>query len=271
MTVYRGRWALITGASAGIGASFAHALAERGANLVLVARRKHRLDELAATLSSQHGIVVRVIVADLSDPAAPSAIISELNNEKIGVDILINNAGFGLTGGYLDHDWSVHRDFLELMVTSYCELTHLCLAGMKEREFGRIIQVASVAGLLPSGRGHTLYGASKAFLISFAQSLSAEFCDQNIFTTALCPGFTYTEFHDVNGTRNLISDLPSFMVMPVDPVIEGALRAVEKQHVVFVPGMVNKFLVWLSDALPRPWAVRLMQSNSARMRKAAKD
>ena len=270
MAVYMGKWALITGASAGIGASFAQALGLRGANLVLVARRKERLDALARQLSSDHGIAVRVIVADLSDPAAPSRIMQELSSAGIGVDILINNAGFGLTGGYLDHDWQVHRDFIDLMVTSYCELTHLCLPGMMERGFGRIIQVASIAGLLPSGRGHTLYGATKAFLVSFSQSLAAEFGDQNIHTTALCPGLTYTEFHDVNGTRNMISDLPSFMVMPVNPVIEGALRAVEKQHVVFVPGNVNKFLVWLSDALPRPWAVWLMQKNSARVRKPNK-
>ncbi|MEL6111769.1 MAG: SDR family oxidoreductase [Pseudomonadota bacterium] len=269
MADYRGKWALITGASAGIGACFAEQLAAKGANLVLTARRDDRLTALAEKLSAAHRIDIHVEAIDFADPDAAETLMARLAaHPQITIDILINNAGFGLTGDYLDHDWPDHRAFINLMITHYCGLTHLCLPGMVERGFGRIIQVASVAGLVPGGRGHTLYGASKGFLISFAQSLAAEYEDRHVYTTALCPGFTYTEFHDVNETRHLIAKLPRAMVMPVEPVVEGALQAVERRHVVYVPGAVNKALVWVAKALPRPWAAALMRANSARVRDA---
>ncbi|MEO0612069.1 MAG: SDR family oxidoreductase [Pseudomonadota bacterium] len=268
MTDYRGRWALITGASAGIGACFAEHLAAKGANLVLTARRGDRLNKLAEKLISTHDVAVHVEEIDFAAPDASETLMARLaDHPHITVDILVNNAGFGLTGSYLDHNWSDHRAFINLMITHYCGLTHLFLPGMVERGFGRIIQVASVAGLVPGGRGHTLYGAAKGFLVSFAQSLAAEYEDKNVYTTALCPGFTYTEFHDVNETRHLISKLPRYMVSPVEPVVAGALDAVERRHVVYVPGLVNKMLVWLSRSLPRPWAAALMRANSQRVRR----
>ncbi len=269
MTLYTGKWALITGASAGIGAAFARSLAEKGANLILVARREARLTSLADELSSKHNIQTKTISADLAKPDSPAAVMAELKASGTPIDILINNAGFGLPGEYLDSDWQTHRDFIELMVTSYGAFSHLALEGMTERGYGRIIQVASVAGLVPGAKGHTMYGATKAFLVSFAQSLAAEYSDRGVHTTALCPGFTYTEFHDVNGTRNLVSKLPNYMMMPAEPVVEGALRAVEKRHVVYVPGSVNKMIVWLMNSLPRSWAARLMTNNSKRIRKSA--
>ena len=155
------------------------------------------------------------------------------------------------------------------MITSYAALTRLFLDGMVARKYGRIIQVSSVAGLVPGGQGHTQYGAAKAYLVSFAQSLAAENERNGVHVTALCPGFTMTEFHDANGTRNLVSKLPSFMMMPADPVIEGALNAVEKKHVVYVPGTVNKAIVTLSRLLPRPWAAALMRQNSKKIRRSA--
>lgn len=267
MASYRGKWALITGASAGIGANFARAMAEDGVNLVLVARRQDKLEELAGELEAPNGIRTHIICADLAKPEAPLAIVEELAAQKIGIDIVVNNAGFGLPGSYSASPWQDHRDFIELMVTSYAALTHHLLPGMIERGFGRIIQVASVAGLVPGANGHTLYGATKAFLINFAQALSAEYEDKNIHCCALCPGFTYTEFHDVNGTRDKISDLPKFMMMEARPVVDGALRAVENRHVVYVPGMVNKAIVTLARLLPRPWVAAMMRNNSSRIRK----
>lgn len=267
MTNYRGKWALITGASAGIGAAFAKSLAEKGANLILIARRQDRLTALAEDLRTQYKVKTKVIAADLARPEAPEEIWAILTKESIPVDILVNNAGFGLPGDYLDNDWNTFRDYLSLMVTSYAALTRFALDGMVERGFGRIIQVSSVAGLVPSSRGHTMYGATKAFLVSFSQALAAEHEDKGVHTTALCPGFTITEFHDVNKTRALISKLPNYMVMQVEPVVEGAIRAVEKRHVVYVPGFVNKMLVWLADTLPRPWAAKLMAGNSKKFRR----
>lgn len=265
---YQGKRALVTGASAGIGAVFAKALAARGADLVLVARRKDRLDALAAALAEAHGISVKTLAADLSDPLAPQEIARALAGEGLKVDILVNNAGFGLPGYYLQSEWAEHRDFLELMVTSYAHLTRLLLPGMVERGWGRIIHVSSLAGLGPGSAGHTLYGASKAFLVSFAQSLAAEYQEEGVHVSALCPGFTYSEFHDVNATRGLVAQLPKYMFMQPEPVVEGALAAVEKAHVVYVPGAWNKFVTWLVKALPRPWAAAMMKKQSAKFRRA---
>lgn len=264
---YQGKWALITGASAGIGKTFAEKLAAQGANLVLVARRKERLDELGAALASEHGVSVKSIAADLADPLAPEEIARALSTQNVNIDILVNNAGFGLPGVFTDNSWRAHRDFIELMVTSYAHLTHLLLPGMIEREYGRIIQVASVAGLVPGSSGHTLYGASKAFLVSFAQSLAAECDGKGVKVSALCPGFTYSEFHDVNDTRSLVSQLPKYMFMDAAPVVEGALDAVEREHVVYVPGAWNKFTAWLVKALPRPWGAAMVKNQSKKFRK----
>ena len=267
--MYQGKWALITGASAGIGKVFAKALAAQGAHLVLVARRKDRLDALAADLETAHHVKTHCIEADLSEPSAPAAIADALDAAGVNVDILINNAGFGLPGYYTESGWPAHRGFLELMVTSYAQLTRLFLPGMLERDYGRIIHVSSVAGLVPGSAGHTMYGASKAFLVSFAQSLAAECDGKGVNVSALCPGFTYSEFHDVNETRGLVSQLPNYMFMDAGPVVEGALAAVEKGHVVYVPGAWNKFTVWLMKALPRPWAAAMVRRQSARFRRKA--
>jgi len=264
---YRGKWALITGASAGIGAGFAKSYAAKGANLVLVARRQERLDELAKSLEAAYAINVRTIAADLSDPAAPEDIAAALSRDGVGVDILVNNAGYGLPGHYTESDWPAHREFLELMVRSYAHMTRLFLPGMLERDYGRIIQVASVAGLVPGSAGHTLYGAAKAFLVSFAQSIAAECDGTSVNASALCPGFTYSEFHDVNDTRGLVSALPKYMFMAAEPVVEGAIAAVEKGHVVYVPGAWNKFTVWLIKALPRPWGAAMVREQSAKFRR----
>ncbi len=266
MTNYHGKWALVTGASAGLGASFAKQLAQKGCNIILVARRGGRLSAIASTLQEQYSIKTKIITADLANPKAPDNIMATLKADGIPVDILINNAGFGLTGLYTDRTWQEQRDFIELMITSYAALTHHVLGGMVERGFGRIIQVSSVAGLIPGSKGHTLYGPTKAFLVSFSQSLSAEYEDKNIYCSALCPGMTITEFHDVNETRNLFVKLPKFTVMEADPVVAGALRAVERKHVVYVPGLFNKFLVWFMGCLPRPWAAALFRQRSSSFR-----
>ncbi|MEM9421939.1 MAG: SDR family oxidoreductase, partial [Pseudomonadota bacterium] len=241
MVKYDQRWALITGASAGLGAAYANALMMQGANLILVARRKERLDAIAQKAKAM-GRKTLVITSDLSQPNAPDEIMAQIEAAGISVDILINNAGFGLPGTYTETSWEAQRDFITLMVTSYAHLTHLALSPMKARGYGRIINVASLAGLIPSASGHTLYGASKAFLIGFTQSLAAECSGTNVNISACCPGFTYTEFHDVNGSREEMNKLPSFMIMPVEPVVEGSLKAVERQHTTYVPGLLNKFL-----------------------------
>ncbi|MEX0644962.1 MAG: SDR family oxidoreductase [Parvularculaceae bacterium] len=264
---YKGKWALISGASAGIGEAFARELARQGANIILTARRRDRLDALAATLKRDFAVDARVIVADQANPNAPAEIFAALARDGLAVDILVNNAGYGVGGYFTESDWKTHRDFLDVMVTSYAHAVRLALPGMLARAYGRIIQVASVAGLVPGSAGHTMYGASKAFLVSFSQSLAAECAGTGVKISAVCPGFTYSEFHDVNATRGLVSKLPKYMFMKAEPVVEGAIRAVEKGHVVYVPGGWNKFVVWLMKALPRRAAAAIVQRQSARFRR----
>ena len=264
---YAEKWALITGASAGIGATFARCYAAKGANIILVARREERLREIAAELEKDHGVKTRIIAADLAEPSAPQMIFDKLQAEGKPVDILVNNAGFGLPGYYTQNDWPAHSAFLELMVTSYAQLTRLFLPAMLERKFGRVIQVASLAGLVPGSAGHTLYGPSKAFLVSFAQSLAAECDGTGVHSSALCPGFTYSEFHDVNNTRGIVSQLPKYMFMEAEPVVEGAIEAVETRRVVYVPGAWNKFMAGLVRMLPRSWAESMVKNQSANFRK----
>ncbi len=247
--------ALVTGASAGIGAAIARVFAARGFDLVLTARRRDRLEALAKELSAAHGCAARVIVADLSDPAAPSRIFDEVARSGLTIDALVNNAGYGLPGGFLGSRWDEHQAFLQVMVTAVAELCHRFAPGMVARRRGYIINVASVAGLVPGTAGHTLYGASKALVIRFSESLALELAPAGVHVTALCPGFTYTEFHDVNRMRAQVSQLPRWMWLDADTVARQACDAVMRGDSVCVNGRVYRALVALARCTPQ-WIVR---------------
>ena len=261
------RWALVTGASAGIGAAFARELAGRGVSLVLTARRLDRLEELAAELKSKHGIAVECIAADLAKPTAPAALCAEIERRGLAVDILINNAGYGVGGHFESQPWPTHADFLQVMVTAPCELVHKLLPGMQQRGYGRIINVASLAGLVPGSAGHTLYGASKAFLIKFSQSLALENTGRGVNVCAVCPGFTYSEFHDVTGTRGIVSKMPKWMWLSAAEVAHIGVDAVERGEIVCVTGRVNRTIKSLMKLLPDRFALRTMQKRSKNFRK----
>jgi len=258
-----GKTALVTGASAGIGQAFAELLASRGYDLVLTARRRDRLEALAKTLSNQHGVRVEIIADDLADPAAPSRIAAELKARKLHVDVLINNAGYGVPGLYMKSSWSDHARFIQIMVTAVAELCYLLLPAMQERRWGRIINVASVAGMVPSPAGHTMYGASKAFLIRFSESLNAEGQASGVNATALCPGFTHTEFHDVLGTREQMNQLPGYLWLNAQDVVLEGYNAVMNGEPVKVNGWIYRRLIWLAGTLPN-WAVRAVSGRAGR-------
>jgi len=265
-------WALVTGASAGIGAEFCRQLAAKGFSLVLVARRIEKLQTLADELKTSqsnagHPIECIIIQADLSDKTASQHIVEQLDANNIEIDYLINNAGYGLPGSFHVPDWKAHEDFLQVMVTAVCDLTHRLLPGMQSRHRGQIVNIASVAGLIPAAAGHTLYGASKAFLIKFSESLARENRSKGVKVTALCPGFTYSEFHDVNNTRKGVSQLPDIMWLEADFVVRECLEAVEKEQVptMIVPGRQYRTLLWLNRYMP--WlANMLMSRNSSKYR-----
>ena len=250
--------ALVTGASAGIGAAVARELARRGYDLVLTARRAERLNELAAELESKYGVRAAVVPADLAQPDAPAAIEAALEDRGLEVDVLVNNAGYGVTGVYLSRPWQVHETFLQVMVRAVAELTWRLTGPMRERGHGRVINIASVAGLLPGTGGHTLYGAVKAWMISFSESLAFEMEEHGVTVTAVCPGFTYSEFHDVNQMREQVSQLPDYMWMSAEEVAVQALDAANRGEKLFINGPTNRFIAWLGRHLPRSVVYRMM-------------
>ena len=257
------RTALITGASAGIGQALARVFAQEGFNLVLTARRADRLEALAAELCSAYGCSVRVVVEDLADPGAPARIFEDVTRAGIHVDALVNNAGYGLTGSFIDSSWQAHQDFLQVMVTAVAELTYRCLPGMLDRKRGWIINVASVAGLVPPTAGHTLYGASKSLVIKFSQSLAAEVKGDGVHVSALCPGFTYSEFHDVNGMREKVSRFPGWVWLQADQVAREGYDAVMRGQTVCVNGWPYRILIQLLRYLPQ-WLVNGAVRSTAR-------
>ena len=257
-------WALVTGASAGIGAEFCRQLAGKGYQLVLVARRADKLQAIADELLSKHAANSLIITADLSQKGAGEMIVQRLGQEDITIEYLVNNAGYGLPGSFHVPDWQEHADFIQVMMTAVCELTWRLLPVMQKRGLGFIVNVASVAGLVSSSAGHTLYGASKSFLIKFSEALALENEQTGVKVCALCPGFTYSEFHDVNGTRRMISKMPGFLWLQAEDVVADTLTAMSAKKVkpVLVPGKQYKLIVFMNRYLP--WLAAILTRRTAK-------
>ncbi len=260
------RTALVTGASAGLGAAFARELAGQGHDLVLTARRRERLDGLADELREAQDTTSLVVPADLSSPAAPGEILAAVAEAGIDVDVLINNAGYGIPGHYQETDWQEHADFLQVMVVAVAQLTHALLPGMIERGYGRVVSVSSLAGLVPAPPGHTLYSPAKSFVIKLTEALASEMDGNGVHVNVTCPGLTYTEFHDVLGNRDQVSQLGSHAWMQAEEVVRGALAAVERGQVLHVPGAWNKGLSTLTKLLPHAIGHRVSASQGRKMR-----
>lgn len=258
--------ALVTGASSGIGAAIAREYARRGVPLILTARRIDRLEALAATLRAQVEVVV--LAVDLADPAAPAILQTQIAERGLHVAHLVNNAGYGVPGRYLSSDWKTHADFLQVMVVAVSELTHRFLPAMEAAGHGRILNIASLAGLVPASAGHTLYGAAKSFMIRFSESLALEVAERGVHVCALCPGFTYTEFHDVNGMRERVSKLPKLLWLDADSVARLGVEAVERGRTRCVTGGANRLIAGLSKYLPDGLARALVASRSKEFRDA---
>lgn len=258
--------ALVTGASSGIGAAIAREYARRGVPLVLTARREDRLQALAAELRPL--VDVAVFPEDLADPAGPGRLLDAIDERGLVVSRLVNNAGYGVPGRFLSRDWATHSAFLQVLVASVAELTWRLLPGMEARGFGRVLNVASLAALVPSSAGHTLYGASKAFVIRFSESLAREERARGVHVTALCPGMTYSEFHDVNGMRPRVSKLPKWLWQDADSVARLGVDAVERGDARCVAGVANRLLAGLSKYLPEGVARALVDGRSKDFRDA---
>ena len=246
------RWALVTGASAGLGKEFCRQLAADGYHLVLVARRADRLHALASELREQHGTACLVLASDLSRPEAPAEIFRAVQAENIVPEFLVNNAGYGVPGRLVEVDWPVHRDFIQVMITGLTDLAWRFLPGMQDAGKGYIINLSSVAGLVPGSEAHTLYAASKAYVIKFSESLSLEAARHGVVVSALCPGFTYTEFHDVTGSRERVSKMPGYLWLDAEEVVAYGIDAVKRKRprLIAVPGRIYQVLVWVARTFP---------------------
>lgn len=258
-------YALVTGASSGIGAAIAREYARRGVPLILTARRLDKLEQLASELRGK--VPVEVIPADLADTGAPGTLVAEIQRRGLAVRILVNNAGYGVPGRYLTKDWPTHAQFLQVMIGATSELTWRLLPAIRASGSGRILNVASFAALVPGADGQTLYAAVKAYLLKFSESLSLENLDRGVHVTALCPGFTWSEFHDVTGTREMMSKLPEWAWLETDAVARAGIDGAERGKVVVVPGRVYKLLRFLAKHLPDGLVLGLMGRNSGKIRK----
>ncbi len=246
------RLALVTGASAGIGEAFARAYAARGLDVALVARRRDRLEALAAELEAKHGVRALPVPADLAVPDAQAPIMAALAAEGRGVDVLVNNAGFGIPRRFTDAPWEQQRDFLMSMAVAPCALAHAAIPGMVERGCGRIVNVASIAGFAPGVSGNTLYPGVKALMIRFSQALDAEYRDRGVKVTALCPGTTRTEFAAEAGYQHLVKPSVFSAAQSADEVARIGVAANEAGRVMVVPGWRNRLAVALMRTLPEP-------------------
>ena len=260
------RTVLITGASAGIGAALARVYATEGWDLILTARREGALESLAAELRAAHGADVAVMAADLAEEDAPQVLFETIAGRGLIVDGLINNAGFSRTTGFLQTEPWAHEAMIRVMLTAPVALSRLFLPGMVERGFGRVINVASLAGQMPATGGDTLYGPIKSFLIKASQGLWLETRGTGVHVTALCPGYTLTEFHDVNGSREQVSSAyPAGMWQTAEHVARVAYDACEADRPRVTPGLANNVLAALGKLLPDGVALRMVAGHAKRL------
>jgi len=258
--------ALITGASSGIGLELATLFARDGYDLVLVARRRDKLETLGEDLRQQHGIRFTVIAADLADPTAPAEIVRHLAAASIAVDVLVNNAGFGELGPFANTDLETARRMIEVNVTALTVLTKLFLPGMLARRRGRILNVASTAGFAP-GPLMAVYYATKAYVISLSEALAEELRGSRVSVTVLCPGPTLTEFQTVahmESTR--LFRLPG-VVMDAGAVAKGGYAGLMRGKRMVVPGLLNKVLPLVIRFSPRAVVVRVARLFQEKVRR----
>jgi short-subunit dehydrogenase len=249
-----GRTALVTGASAGLGVEFARQLAACGVDLVLVARREERLKEIAREIGEEYGVAVTPFAADLSQREAPAAIERFVSGQGLSIDYLINNAGSAGPHLLEDRDWGEQASFLELMMLSVAQMCHRFIPPMRERGFGRVINVSSFAGRLARPAGAN-YGPAKTYLIALSEELALSLDKSGVHVCALCPGFVHTDFHEAGNLMEMKNGLPGLVWYDAATVVREGLDAVERGRAIMVSGRLYRWLdpfaqsVWLRPLL----------------------
>ena len=254
MDNFEGKNALITGASSGIGKDMAYVMAEKGINLVLLARRESILNEIKHDLEKKFQIKVLIIASDLSQITEYQRIHDECLNNDFSPDFLVNNAGYGTLNSFHKISYEDHIKFINVLSTSVIALTQLFLQNMLDKGFGRIINIASLAGFAPASNSGGMYTAVKSMIIKHSEGIHKEYSNKNIFCCAVCPGFTHTEFHDQIG--DFKRSIPSFMWMDSKTVAEQAFNETMKGKDLFINGGINKFLAFLMWLTPK-WLTNL--------------
>jgi len=248
--------ALITGASSGIGCELAKLFAAGKSNLVLVARRQEKLDQLAAELRRDYGVQVRVLAKDLADPQSPQAIFDALAAESVTVDVLVNNAGFGAVGPVAALPVERQMDMVQVNVMALTHLTRLFLPRMIERGRGGILNVGSTAGFQP-GPNMAVYYATKAFVLSFTEALAEELVGSGVKATCLAPGPTATEFGVDSGMEKFT--IFKFGTMNAKTVAQAGYRGFRCGKVIVIPGLTNKLGAFSVRFVPRAWVRKLVK------------
>lgn len=254
MSELKGKTALVTGASSGLGVDFARELAARGADLVLAARREAPMQTLAEELRSHHGVQVRIETVDLADAGARERLAQSLQEQGVAVDILVNNAGFGLYGDFGRMEWPAMNQMLQLDVVALTHLTHLFVGPMRQRGYGRILQVASTASYQPSPT-YTAYGAAKAYVLSFGVALNHELAGSGVSCTVVSPGVTATEFLQVSGQRR--NWFHNSTMMTSARVAALGVRATLQGRASIVTGWINAISAFSMRLLPIRWAAAM--------------
>ncbi len=255
------RSALVTGASAGIGLAFAERLARDQYDLVLVARSRDRLEEIAKRLRDERGVAVEVLAADLTQPD-PLRSVERRVAEDATLDLLVNNAGFGTQGRFAELDADREEEEIRLNVIALVRLTRAALPHMLERGRGEIVNVSSMASFYP-GPYLATYGATKAFVTSFTEAIAGEIAGSGVRIQALCPGFTRTEFQERASID--ASQIPAFAWMSAEAVVDASLAALASGDVVVVPGGLNKAMHAGTSLLPRSLVRRVMAAAAKRL------
>lgn len=254
---------LITGASAGIGAELAREFARHGHHLVLVARSKDKLMALAGELNAAHDTDATVIAEDLSTPEGPQSVVQQLHDQGIEIDVLINNAGIIDVGPFAETDIAKFQQMIALNIGALTTLTSLLLPHMLERKFGRILNVASLAGFQPIP-SMAVYAASKAFVLSLTESLSEELRGTGVHVTALCPGLTDTNMvAEVKAQSETAKWTPSFLISNPKDVAQQAYKATMAGRTILVPGLPNQFAAAWAQVTPR-WLTRTVTGFATR-------
>jgi uncharacterized protein len=243
-----GKWALVTGASSGFGVQFARLLAERNANLVLVARRTQPMETLADELRRKHSVQVVVIGMDLSRLGVAAGLKSDLDKRGIPIDVLINNAGFGIYGNFLDQPLPKIQEMLQLNMMTLTELTYVFAGDMVKRGSGHILLLASLLSF-EAVPGYAAYAATKAYVLHFGEAVHQELKPHGVTVTALCPGQTATAFGETAGQK--LSQLIKLMIMEPLPVARAGISAMFRRKAFVVPGFLIKAVVFFDRLMPR--------------------